>query len=250
MNHKIENIRIVLCDTSHPGNIGATARAMKNMGLTQLVLVNPHKFPSAIATERAAGADDILQQARVTNTLTEAIGDCNLIFGTSTRTREIPWPKVSVKECAKKIFEDKDDAKVAILFGTERSGLTNEALSHCNYHLYIPANPNYESLNLSQAVQVISYEIYQHYLELINKEQKIENQDEAEMATLTDIMGVYDHLEQMLRKVEFIEPKSTRILILKLKRLLLKSRLELEEVNILRGIFKAIIQKVTKEEAL
>lgn len=237
----IEKIRIVLCETSHPGNIGATARAMKNMGLRKLVLVNPEKFPCAIATERAAGADDILQHAEVLSSLHEAVKDCELIFGTSARMREIPWPKVTPKQCAEKIFTHSNSDKVAIVFGTERSGLTNEALSLCNFHLYIPANPQYEALNLSQAVQIICYEIYQQYME----KQNVPLFDDAPvLASLDDVMGVFEHLEQALRAVEFIDPKPTRILMLRLKRLLLKARLDMEDVNILRGVCKAILYKV------
>ncbi len=243
----IERIRIVLCETSHPGNIGAVARAMKNMGLKKLILVNPEKFPCAVATERAAGADDILQHAEVATSLHEAVKDCELIFGTSARMREIPWPKVTPKQCAEKALNHSNSDKVAIVFGTERSGLTNEALSLCNFHLYIPANPQYEALNLSQAVQIICYEIYQHYME---KEQQqdalLENAPVP--ASLDDVMGVFEHLEQALRAVEFIDPKPTRILMLRLKRLLLKARLDMEDVNILRGVCKAIIYKVSLGE--
>lgn len=249
----INQIRIVLCETSHPGNIGATARAMKNMGLHRLCLVNPLKFPNAVATERAAGADDILRDTQVFTTLNEAIADCELVIGTSARTREIAWPVISAKECAEKVFRYPDLSKVAIVFGTERSGLTNEALALCHYHLIIPANPAYESLNLSQAVQIVCYELYQKFLSICleNKENPSnpelsddDNEQEGRLANLDETMGVFEHLEEVMHAIGFIEPKPTRILTMRLKRFLLKSRLEIEEVHILRGIFKAILQKV------
>lgn len=243
----IEKIRIVLCETSHPGNIGAVARAMKNMGLKKLVLVNPEKFPCAVATERAAGADDILQHTEVFTSLHEAVKDCELILGTSARMREIPWPKLTPKQCAEKVLKHSNSDKVAIVFGTERSGLTNEELSLCNFHLYIPANPQYEALNLSQAVQIICYEIYQHYVEKEQQQYVLLNNDAPVPASLDDVIGVFEHLEQALRAVEFIDPKPTRILMLRLKRLLLKARLDREDVNILRGVCKAIIYKVNTQ---
>lgn len=236
-------VRIILCEPSHPGNIGACARAMKNMGLKTLFLVNPKKYPCAIATERAAGADDILANAKVVSTLQEAIGDCELIMGTSARKREIQWPIVTPKQCAEKVFDYSDKSKVAILFGTERSGLTNEALSQCHYHLIIPANPSYESLNLSQAVQVITYELCQRFIE--GHKTKMQTSVKR-FANIQETEGVLSHLEEVMRVAGFIEPKPTRILMMRLKRLLLRAQLEIEEVHILRGIFKAIIQKLPR----
>lgn len=242
---KLSQVRIVLCETSHPGNIGAAARAIKNMGLSQLVLVNPACFPSAIATERSAGASDILANARVVGSVHEAIGDCELVFGTSARMREISWPQVDARTCAQKIVDHPGTGNIAIMFGTERSGLPNEYLSLCHYHLYIPANPDYSSLNLSQAVQVVCYELYQTCLAASEKLSKIPPPvQDVQPANLEEVLGVVDHLTEVMQAVEFIDPKPTRILMLRLKRLLFKSRLEIEEVNILRGIFKAILKKV------
>lgn len=240
---EIGDIRIVMCETSHPGNIGAAARAMKNMGLSQMILVSPKQYPNAVATERAAGADDILQKAKVVSSLEEAIADCELIIGTSARPREIQWPVLTAKQCAEKVCEFPKKEKVAIIFGTERSGLTNEALAMCHYHLIIPANPNYESLNLSQAIQIISYEIFQYFNERC--ERITSEPAKARLANLEEVNGVFEHLIQVMQEVGFIEPKPTRILMMRLKRMILRAKLEIEEVHILRGIFKAVIQKAS-----
>lgn len=238
----IEDIRVILVETSHPGNIGAVARSMKNMGLKSLFLVNPKTFPSALATERSAGADDILENAQVVPTLREAICDCELVLGTSARLRQIPRPTLNPRQTAEKVFAYPNLNKVAILFGTERSGLTNDALAQCHYHIVIPANPNYSSLNLAQAVQIITYELYQYYL--------IQNPAETEVFTtipqapMEDILGVFDHMETVLDKIDFLNPKSSQILLYRIKRMILKTKLETEEVNILRGIFKAVLNKL------
>jgi tRNA (cytidine32/uridine32-2'-O)-methyltransferase len=237
----IEDIRVVLVETSHPGNIGAVARSMKNMGLKRLFLVNPKTFPSALATERSAGADDILEHAQVVPTLKEAISDCELVLGTSARLRQIPRPTLNPKETAEQIFSYPNLDKVAVIFGTERSGLTNDALAQCHYHIVIPANPNYSSLNLAQAVQIISYELYQCYLTQNPIEKEITMTPQAPME---DILGVFDHMETVLDKIEFLNPKSSQILLYRIKRMILKTKLETEEVNILRGIFKAVLRKL------
>jgi len=245
----IEDVRIVLVDTSHPGNIGATARAMKNMGLKRLFLVNPKTFPSALATERSAGADDILEHAQVVPTLREAIADCELVFGASARVRQIPWPTVNPRETAEQVCAHPNPSKIAIVFGTERSGLTNDALSQCHFHTVIPANPDYESLNLAQAVQVITYELYQSYLKKSDESPKKRLPDAPVAAPLEDVLGVFDHMESVLNKIDFLTPKSSRLLLYRIKRMILKTRLETEEVNILRGIFKAVIRKLPEKTA-
>ncbi len=245
----IEDVRIVLVETSHPGNIGAVARAMKNMGLKRLFLVNPKTFPSALATERSAGADDILEHAQVVPTLREAISDCELVFGASARVRQIPWPTVNPRQTAEQICTHPNPSKIAVVFGTERSGLTNDALSQCHYHTVIPANPNYESLNLAQAVQVITYELYQSYLNQVENLDKNKLSEVPVQAPLEDIFGVFDHMESVLDKIDFLTPKSSRILIYRIKRMILKTKLETEEVNILRGIFKAVLRKIPEKSA-
>lgn len=242
----IEDIRIVLVETSHPGNIGAAARAMKNMGLKRLYLVAPKTFPSALATERSAGADDILEHAQVVSTLRVAIADCELVYGTSSRLRQISWPTVNPRQTAEQVCAYPNADKVAIVFGTERTGLTNDTLAQCHYHLVIPANPSYESLNLAQAVQVITYELYNRYLE---RNPMVLDDCVTNRAPLADIFGVFDHMENLLTRIDFLTPKSSRILFYRIKRMLLRTKLETEEINILRGIFKAILRKLPTKTA-
>ena len=152
-------IRIVLVETSHPGNIGASARAMKTMGFDDLVLVAPQEFPCAEATARASGADDVLSRARVVESLSEAIADCGFIVGASARSRSLPWPTVDPRTCARTVVTEAADNTVAIVLGPEHSGLTNEDLGVCQQLVQIPANPDYSSLNLAMAVQVLCYEL-------------------------------------------------------------------------------------------
>jgi tRNA (cytidine32/uridine32-2'-O)-methyltransferase len=160
MEAVLSNIKIVLVETSHPGNIGAVARAMKNMAMDNLCLVNPKIFPSADATARASGADDILAAAKIYENLPDAIADCQLVLGTSARCRTISWPELSPHECAEKVIIQEPGNKVAILFGRENSGLKNHELDLCHYLLRIPCNSEYSSLNIAAAVQVICYELF------------------------------------------------------------------------------------------
>lgn len=240
----LDKIRIILCQPSHPGNIGACARAMKNMGLAQLTLVQPETFPHASATERASGADDVLANAKVVQTLEEGIANCHWLFGTSARSREFPWPQMTPKQAAEKIvsFTEKQQ-EIGILFGTERSGLTNAQLQRCDFHLTIPTHPSYSSLNLSQAVQVVSYEIYQYWL--TEKNQRSDNASELlfEKATKEEIAGLLEHFEETAVKIGFMDPRHPKKLLPRLKRLFSKAQLEKEEINILRGFLKLVQQR-------
>ena len=150
----LNNIRIVLINTFHPGNIGAAARALKNMGLTNLYLVDPVDFPHTEADSRAAGAQDVLANAKVVSTLDEAIHDCQLVIGTSARNRTFDLPLLDARESATKILSESSQGNIAILFGRESKGLLNEELSLCNFHMFIPSNPDYPVLNISQAIQI------------------------------------------------------------------------------------------------
>ena len=154
-----DNIRIVLVHTSHPGNIGAAARAMKTMNLQHLVLVSPKCYPHPDAIARAAGADDILHHCEVVDTLSEAIADAQLVIGTSARMRHLSWPQLTPRECGQTAVRHAQDQDVAIVFGREKSGLSNDELQLCHYHVQIPCNPDYASLNLGAAVQVLAYEV-------------------------------------------------------------------------------------------
>lgn len=157
----LSHIAIVLVETTHPGNIGAVARAMKNMNMTNLRLVNPKIFPSAEATARASGADDLLSQAHVYPTLNEAISDCQLVIGTSARCRTLSWPELTPRQCAEMAVKNNPDCgRVAILFGRENSGLSNEELDRCRYLLRIPCNAEYSSVNVAAAVQIVCYELF------------------------------------------------------------------------------------------
>jgi TrmH family RNA methyltransferase len=231
----LEKIRIVLLETSHSGNIGAAARAMKTMGFAELVLVSPKDFPSEQATALATKAEDILQQAKVVGTIEEAIADCQLILGTSGRNRLLNWPILSPKEAVPIVQKAlNNQSKVAILFGTERTGMTNVQLQKCHYHISIPANPDCCSLNLAQAVQVICYELRSSLLpnELLNEEEPLANSKETE--------EFYHHLEQTLIDIKFLDPNKPKYLMARLRRLFQRAQLRSQEVNILRGVCAAM----------
>lgn len=235
----LKNIRIILCQPTHPGNIGATARAMKNMGLSRLTLVAPENYPHADATSRASGADDILAQAKVVNTFEEAISDCQWILGTSARSREFPWPQLTPKEAAHKaMMLSSQEHEVAFIFGQERAGLTNEQLQRCDYHLCIPTNPEYSSLNLAAAVQVITYEIYQSFL--ASQKRHLSIVEFGEKATMEEVTGLLAHFEKTAIQVGFMNPDHRKKLLPRLKRLFSKAQLEKDEVNILRGFLKQV----------
>lgn len=228
------NIRIVLVNTSHPGNIGAAARAMKNMGLSKLILVEPERFPHADATARASGADDILQNAQVCSSLEEAIEGCGLVFGASARLRSLPWPLVEPREMANQVVSEAAKLPVAIVFGREHSGLTNAELAICNALVHIPCNESFSSLNIAAAVQVLCYEI-----NMAVGTPLLEADDDSEIATSDELERFHEHLEKTLVDIDFLDPDKPRFLLRRLRRLYNRARLEQTEVNILRGILTA-----------
>jgi tRNA (cytidine32/uridine32-2'-O)-methyltransferase len=236
----LSNIKIILVNPSHPGNIGAVARAMKTMELNNLYLVNPKNFPHVDATARAAGADDILQNAIVAPTLAAALKDTNIVFGTSNRFRAISLEKMAAREAAKTIIKKASNQKIAILFGRESSGLTNDELEFCNYHLYIPANSNFNSLNLAAAVQLIAYEIK------MANQVKIRNKitDVEELATVQEIQSFYQHLKLLLDQIKFVDLKNPRKVLSRLKILFNRAQPKKNEINILRGILTTIQSKL------
>jgi TrmH family RNA methyltransferase len=237
LSNFLEHLCIVLCQTSHPGNIGAAARAMKNMGLTKLTLVSPKIFPSEEAIHRASGADDLLENARVVKTVEEAIQDYQWIFGTSSRQRAFPWPQLSPSKSAQQIIPIlQSTQKVAILFGNEQSGLSNEELALCDYHMSIATSPIFSSLNLAAAVQVISYEIYQKTL----SQSDVELGNIPNKATSEEMVGLLQQIEKMAVQSGFMDPLHPKKLLPRLKKILTKAQLEKEEVNILRGFLKAL----------
>lgn len=230
----LANIRIVLTRTSHPGNIGAAARAMKTMGLSQLYLVDPAVFPNSQADAMASGATDLLAQARVCATLAEALADTALALGVSARRRDIVADVLTPSEASTRLLTEAQAAPVALVFGNETSGLSNEELGLCQGLVTIAANPEYSSLNLAAAVQVLSYEIRQAWLGRASWPQPA-----MDAATGDEVEKFYGHLETALAELEFLNPGSPGKLMLKLRRLFARIRLAKEEVNILRGILTA-----------
>lgn len=233
----LENIRIVLVNTSHPGNIGAVARAMKTMGLKQLYLVDPQRFPDAQATERAASAGDILDQAKIFSQLELAIQDCTLVFGTSVRTRYITWPTLDCREAAREALDISTNETIAFVFGREQSGLTNEELELCHYQVEIPANPNYSSLNVAAAVQVICYELRMAALHNMPLNERLAKEP---LSTVEELELFYEHLEQVLLAIKFKKPGLSGQILPRMRRLFSRTKLERTELNILRGILTAM----------
>lgn len=229
---------IVLINTSHPGNVGATARAMKNMGLTRLCLVEPKQYPSAEATARASGADDLLAGAKCFATLDEAVADCALVIGASARSRTLPVPMLDPRGCAELVHRQPDVERVAILFGRERSGLTNDELDRCHQLVQIPTNPDYPSLNIAAAVQVIAYE-----LRIAAGAVEKPDEPEVDYASMVQMEQFYTHLEQTLVELEFLDPENPRQLMRRLRRLFNRARPDQNEINILRGILTAANRK-------
>ncbi len=236
----MDNCRIVLVNTTHPGNIGGTARAMKNMGLRKLVLVAPKEYPSERAVWRAANALDILDEAIVVDTLAEAIADCGLVVGTSARERRIPWPLLTPRQCGDRCFSEAQTHPVALVFGREDRGLTNEELQQCHFHVHIPANPEYSSLNLAAAVQVIAYELRATALNTQAGGQLALNDWDMPPAKSRDLEGYYQHLSETLVKLGFIEADNPRQTMTRLRRLYSRVRLDEMELNILRGILTSV----------
>ncbi len=242
------NIRIVLVETSHPGNIGAVARAMKNMQLETLYLVRPKNFPDGQAVARSSGATDVLNSAVVCASLAEAIADCQLVIAASARRRSISWPMTSAPQAALKLIQRGKVAPVALVFGREDRGLNNEELDHCHYMVRLPANPEFSSLNLAAAVQVFSYEIRKTYL--ADKSMQLENapgtdelDDLADIdkpASSNNLMNLFSHLEKTLIQVNFMPAHRTRTLMRKLMRFFYKSQITEEEVSIFRGILSEL----------
>jgi tRNA (cytidine32/uridine32-2'-O)-methyltransferase len=246
VNLCIDNIKIVLVETSHPGNIGSVARAMKTMGFGELVLVKPRYFPHETATDLAAGADDVLINATVVQTLPEALADCSLVFGTSVRPRGIDMPALTARAAAPVITDSMaSQGKVAIVFGRERTGLTNDELKYSNYHVYIPSSPDYGSLNLAQAVQIMCYEIRMRLLEAESLSDPVKAMP---LATSFEVEGLFHHLAETLTKIEFYKPGHSKRLLARLRRLFKRTQLETMEVNILRGILTAVERRVESRD--
>ena len=248
----LQNIRVVLVNTSHPGNIGGVARAMKNMGLSRLVLVEPRQFPSEEAVARASGATDILDSAQVVSCLEEALAGCSLAFGTSARERRIPWPLIDPRECGVTAVKKADEgAEVALVFGREHAGLTNEELQRCHFHVHIPSDPAFSSLNLAAAVQVLTYEV--RMAALASESAPVAPRQEAiveegdQPVTADEMESFYGHLEKSLVEIGFLDPASPRHLMTRLRRLYGRSEVTRLEMNILRGILTETLKAARGE---
>jgi len=253
----LAQIRIVMVNTTLPANIGAAARALKTMGLTQLVLVAPKIFPSPDATALAAGASDLLEHAQVVDCLEAAIADCHLVFGTSARSRNLPWPLLDARPATALAYQSAAQGQqVAIVFGREDRGLTNDELALCHYHLSIPTNPVYGVLNVAAAIQLICYELRMHALSADTDDRAVDGHKttdadgQPQMPIVTQhtqwdeplvdqsaMQQFYQHLERMLADIDFLDPQNPRLLPLRLKRLFGRIRLDQTEYNLLRGIF-------------
>ena len=238
-------IRIVLVQTSHPGNIGSAARAMKTMGLSRLVLVAPKAFPHAEATALAAGADDVLENARVVSTMTEAIADCALVFGCTARRRGVALPELAPRAAAEQLVAESAALECALVFGNERTGLDNDDLQRCQAAVHIPTDATFSSLNLAAAVQVLSYELRVATLEELSRRQLPTAETVSETvsgraaeppATLADLEGYFGHLERALAALDFFEGRAPDTIMRRFRRLYHRAALTQREVLILRGV--------------
>jgi len=240
------NIRIVLVNTTHPGNIGGAARAMKNMGLAELYLVQPREYPAPRAVWRAAGARDVLAAATIVESVDEAIADCSLVVGTSARERRIPWPLLNPRECGEQIYSEAASHKTALLFGREDRGLTNDELQKCHYHVHIPSNPDYSSLNLATAVQVLAYEV--RMASLADEQGNLPSITDWDQPPVTagDLEFFHEHLASTMAELQFYDPENPKQLLTRMRRLFNRVRMDQMEVSILRGLLSAVQRKISK----
>lgn len=233
----LDNISIVMVGTTHPGNIGAAARAMHNMSISNLVLVNPQCPVGEIAYARASGANVVLDNRRNTEMLQEAVQDCTLVIAASARVRSLPWPELTTDAMAQKIADLNAQSRTALVFGREHSGLTNEEMQLCNYMVNIPTNPDFSSLNVASAIQVLCYEIFKLEANQV-KAEKSNVQETA--ATRQELEGYFEHLEQVITTTQFLDTENPGLLMQRLRRLYHRVELSKSEVNILRGILSSV----------
>jgi tRNA (cytidine32/uridine32-2'-O)-methyltransferase len=240
---KLKNIKIVMVETTHPGNIGGAARAMKNMQLENLVLVNPKCPIGERAYARASGANNVLDKHLRVDSLPEALSDCHLVVGTSARIRSLTWPQLNPRELGEKANSLADDQKLALVFGREHAGLTNEELQHCHFTVNIPTDPDFSSLNVAAAIQVISYEIYSHYQQN-HTNSKVDSDQltpvDEKLASSGELEGYFQHLEQVLISTQFLDASNPRQMMKRLRRLYQRALPTQNEVNILRGILSSV----------
>jgi len=234
-------LRVVLSRTSHPGNIGAAARAMKTMGFADLALVAPRHFPDPDATAMAAGAADVLASAQVFDTLEAALADCTLVAGLSARARDLAHPPVPLRDAARELVDASAAGRVALVFGNETSGLTNEELLRCQRAVVIPANPRYSSLNLAAAVQVACYE-----LATTAGAHGVPAAGMKDPATGDDIRGLFEHLDAATVASGYIDPANPGRFLERMRRLFARAGLEREEVRVMRGMLAAFERKMKR----
>jgi tRNA (cytidine32/uridine32-2'-O)-methyltransferase len=241
-------IRFVLVRTSHPGNIGAAARAIRTMGFTRMTLVAPHRFPHAEASAMAAGADDVLDGVVIASTLVEAVADCTLVLGCTARHRGVSLPEISPRQAASQVLGVADQGEVAVVFGNERTGLENDELMSCHAAVRIASDPEFSSLNLAQAVQVLAYELRLAMLDTLPPAPAVKTES---LATVEQLEYFFGHLEQMLENIDFHKGRSPRTIMQRLRRLFLRTNLEQREVRILRGIFDDVerIARIAKGDS-
>ncbi|ENM3752201.1 tRNA (cytosine(32)/uridine(32)-2'-O)-methyltransferase TrmJ [Vibrio cholerae] len=242
----LERVKVVLVGTTHSGNIGSAARAMKVMGLSQMVLVDPQCQVDAQAIALAAGASEIALNAQIYPTLEASVADCGLVVGTSARSRTLEWPMLEPRECGEKLVSEANQHSVAMVFGRERTGLTNDELQLCHYHVCVPANPEYSSLNLAMAVQLLSYEVRMAYLALQQSSQSSTLQEEYPRHQ--ELERFYAHLEQVIMQTEFISAQQPGQVMNKLRRMFTRARPETQEINILRGILTSVQRSIAHKE--
>jgi TrmH family RNA methyltransferase len=233
-------IRIVLVNTSHPGNIGAAARAMKNMGLSRLYLVSPEDYPTLEAYQRSAGAIDILDHAVRVDSLDDALEGCLWVAGTSARLRTVQWPVLTPDECVTQGLQYLDQGEIAIVFGRENNGLTNEELERCNALLHIPTNQEYSSLNLAAAVQVVSYEFRRHLMTHKPEKPRGRKHMQDVLASNDQLKGMYEHLNEALDGLGFFGKNNPDVLMRRIKGIFSRASMTQRETAIIRGICTTI----------
>lgn len=242
---KVDSIRVILVATSHPGNIGSAARAMKTMGLHRLYLVSPKSFPDPRAHEMSAGAYDVLlEKVVVTDSLEDALKGCHLVLATSARPRDIALQGLTPVECATLVAGTPDNTEIAIVFGREHAGLTNDELLQCHYHIHIPSNPEFSSLNLSQAVQIVAYELR---MKLLSPAADVETRQDS-LATADAVEQFYTHLREVLVEIDFLKPSNPRRLFQRVRRMFNRIQLESMEINIWRGILTHIQTAIARRK--
>lgn len=233
----LENCKIVMVGTTHPGNIGAAARAMRNMCFERLALVDPRCAVDESAYARASGADVILDNLERCETLRQAVADCHYVIATSARRRSLAWPELAPAELGARISGFDDESRVALVFGREHSGLTNDELQLCNYMVCIPTNPEFSSLNVAAAIQLLCYEVFRHQA---GPSHSIVQEPQEAPATNAELEDFFEHLWRVLETTQFLDPEQPRYIKPRLRRLFLRAGLSRHEVNILRGILAAV----------